>query len=231
MRGFSLLELILANALLLLATGVVFWLFGFATVGYRNAAGRNALQADAQAALTRIKEDLEVSTLNGCTVDSQLLRKVNVSTLAGISSQPRYLLCMPGMTNWDDGSKYRMDDGMPIWDSFILYHPELAAHRARLFRIQLAAPDYAGQSWPDFTLYKGAYLSGPPPKGTSVGAGVVRSIRALAGNVLGFEATKSSRTILVILRLWDRNRPQEGSRVRDEILEVKMQVQPKNFAF
>lgn len=230
-RAFSVLELVLSASLLLLAMSIMFSVFRYGFQGFRMASGRNDMQADARALLARLGQDLEQSTQVGIVFDNGALRVANVPLQAGLSVQPRHLLCMPALTNWNNPSSFDNQTGLPIWDSYVLYHAGLQTANASLFRVELSAANLSGQSWPDFTSYATTYLANPAPKGTNINGATVLGRRALAGNLLGFEVSKSSKQVIVVVRLYNRAQgPLEGKQ-RDEILEVRARYVPKNQAF
>ena len=231
-RGFTLIEVILGCALLLMVTMVMFSVFRFGYQGFRLACGRNDLQSEARATLSRLQQDMEQSTFKGITFDAGVNRQVSVPLLSGASLQPRHLLSMPSLSDWNSSSQFDSDTGMPIWDGYVLYQPTLGTDKARLFRVELSSSNLSGQSWPDLMSYSGLYLSQPAPPGTTMGGATVLSLRALAGNLLGFKVTKSSKDFEVVLRLWNRTKgPTEGRQQRDEILELQARILPKNQAY
>ncbi|MBT9583038.1 hypothetical protein IV102_06805 [bacterium] len=213
----------------MLASLVIFSVFNYGQRGFRMAAGRNDLQSDARSSLTRLKHDLEHSTLTGVSVDSGILRKVTVPLMAGPSVQPRHLVCMPALSDWNAPGNFHGTTGLPLWDRYILYHADLQTDKARLFRVELQVASFPGDSWAGFLTYAAGFLGNPPPGGATVGGGTVRGLRALAGNLLGFEVSKSTKNAVVVLRLWNRVKgPLEGSKLRDEILELRSRIAPNN---
>lgn len=220
--------MVLASALLILISMVTFSVFGYGFQGFKMASGRQGLQGDARAVMSRLRQDVEQSTFLGISMDDGPTRQVMVDGMV----QPRHLLCMPGLTDWNDPNNFDSQTGLPKWDSYILYQPELQPDTARLFRVEwIVGGNLAGQSWPDFTSYRTLYLNAPAPKGTNINGGTAREMRALAGKVLGFETTKSTKSVLVTLRLKNRAKGPVGGSSRDEILEIRSRCVPKNLAF
>ena len=231
-QGFSLLEVILSCSLLMLASAVIFSVFCYGQRGFSLASGRNSIQCDARSTFARLRQDLEQSAWSGVSLDTGVLRRATVPLSTGPSVQPRDLICMASLTDWYASGNFDPVTGLPLWNSYVLYHPDLQTNQSKLYRVELVVPAFSGGGWSDFTTYFTGYLGTPPAVGTNISGAVVRSRRVLAGSLLGFEISKSTKSILVTLRLWNRAKGVvQGSKDKDEILEIRSRIAPNNLAY
>jgi len=228
--GYSVLEVALSCALLLLATVGAFSIFRFGFSSFQTLTNRADLHAEAQACLVRLREDVESASHSGSQVGNGPTRVANVALATGNTVQPRHLLCVPGMMDWYDPGVYSPLNGWPVWNRHYLYHASTAAEGS-LTRLELDSGAHTGQGWGMFSSYLGTYLASPPGRGTNIGGTVVRSRRALTTRLLAFEVTKSSKNIVLELKLRGQVRSAAGGGRRDEILEFKIRLLPKNRSY
>lgn len=222
-RGFSLLELVLGCALLSLVTFVIFFSLNYGFRSFTLASARSGLQGELRSLAARLHYDATLSTMSGPQIAS-LGRTLSTTTDGGTSAQPRHLLCLPGKRNWNDDGSFEPGSGLPIWDEYIVYHADLE-RQGSLSRVTVRPADpFQGGGWLGFSNYLATYRNLAPVTGAPVGGGTVQSVRRLSRDLLGFQASKSSSGLAVLVRLVSRTR-------RDEILEAVLQIQPRNRAY
>ena len=228
--GYSILEVSLSCTLLLMATIGAFAIFRFGVNSFRTLTQRADLHAEGQACLVRLREDIESASHTGCQVNDVPARSSTVPLANGSSTQPRHVLCVPGMLDWYEPGVYDPNTGLPLWNRYYLYHAGTAPEGV-LTRLELNAGTHTGQGWGWFSSYNGTYIANPPGRGTNIGGTSVVSRRALSNRLLAFKAEKSSKTIFVQLKFRNFGRSVSGGGQRDEILELKVRLTPKNRAY
>lgn len=228
--GYSIIEVSLSCALLLMATVGAFAIFRFGVNSFRMLTQRAELHAESQACLVRLREDIESASHTGTVINDLPARSATVQLASGSSNQPRHVLCVPGMLDWYAPGVFNPNTGLPTWDRYYLYHASTTSEGV-LTRLELNAGPHTGQGWAMFSTYNGTYLAAPPGRGTNIGGTVVVSRRALSNRLLAFKVEKSSKTIVINLKFRASGRSAAGGGQRDEILELKVRLQPRNRAY
>jgi hypothetical protein len=227
-RGISLLETVLACSIFSLAIMALFSMLSFGFQAFALGTQRAGMQGEMEAVMTRIRTDIEASTLNSVQITNGAGRTCNVPLSSGLTSQPRHILGVCALSNWSAPASFSVDSGLPYWDRHILYQSTLDP-TGSLFRVEInpgATGD--GGGWADFSAYCTSYPSIPPARNTAVGAGRVLSKRRLAQNVLGFSATKTVNSVVLSLLLSGQGQKGINGARRSEVFEVKARISPRN---
>lgn len=222
MKAFSLLEVVLATALLMLAVMSIFAIFDHGVGGFLTSTSRMSSQAEMLGALTRLRRDLEQTTTLGVDVSSS--RTASFELDGAIVTQPRHVISLAGLSNWSDPAQFDPNSGLPLWNLRVLYHSSLHERAATLDRLEyLCAGSYPGDSWDDFSNYLTTFPDDPPPMNRSFAGGLFRSRRRLCQSMVGFEVAAQTTSVSVTLRILAQTQ-----RRRDEMLEGKIRVQQRN---
>lgn len=209
-RGFTLLELILATSMLALLIIALFEAFDYGAKAFQLATSKQ----DSQAALTRayssLRDDLRRSHFRSV---SRLERVVSHEG----AEYRRDGLCMAGLIDWEADTSFDEINGLPKWDSYILYY---ATQDGRLVRskLELDRPDYSPAPFAD--LEESTYLNDDPRTNT----GYQKSFRVLASGLLDFRVQSDVPTDTVSVRCL----LELTSRGKKNRSEFELEVFPQN---
>ena len=110
-RGFSAVEALLACALFSLSGLCLFLLLQFGFRAFSLGSQRMGAQAEAETILTRLRSDLESTTVASLRTQEGGGRTIVVPLSVGPTNQPRHLLCCCGLTDWGDRNAYDLGSG------------------------------------------------------------------------------------------------------------------------
>ncbi len=228
-RGFSAIEALLACALFSLAGLCLFQLLQFGFRAFSLGGQRMGAQAEAETILTRLRSDLESTTVASLRTLEGGGRSIVVPLSVGPTNQPRHLLCCCGLTDWSDRSSYDLASGLPKWDRYLVYHADLS-QQGSFYRLELdPTGDVNDEGWTQFSNYCSAFPNAPPLTGVTVSSARVTRRQRLTRRLLGFETTKSGGDLTTRLLLFNEGYrgPTSGSK-RSQVLEVKSRITIRN---
>jgi hypothetical protein len=233
-RGFSLLEAVVSCALLAVTATLLFLTLNLGFKGFNLASTRMGVQGEMQTAVSRLQQDLELTTLVGVQPFTQ--RSVDLVLDSTVTTQARHILCLPGLSDWQPANGNAMfvaETGLPRWDRYLVYHSDLQTADSRLHRLEIDPGGvFGGSRWTDFSSYLSGYPGSPPVRGAIIGRSTVTLVRELTRHLLSFEVVKENTGVAVVLKMRARGRnPVEGGTSRDELLETRMRLVPRNQAY
>jgi prepilin-type N-terminal cleavage/methylation domain-containing protein len=196
-RGFTLIELIVAMGILGLLIIALFEVFDFGSKAFREANVRQ----NAQGALTRaysvLRGELRRSHFRSISV---LERATNVDD----EEFRRDALSLGGLKDWHDPTNYDELNGVPRWNRFILFYGTLDGKLART-TVDLDNGDFSPV--PFYDLDPERYLKDEPSANTGYQSGY----RVISESLLEFRCTLNPGTdtvgVACTLRLTRQGRP------------------------
>lgn len=218
--GFSLVEVMLAMALLSMVILGIFGVFDLGQSAFRLMASRQDLQSQARTALFPIERDTLQTALTTVTLDDRAERSAVVEG----TSFPRHAICMAGLDRWSDPTNFEALSGLPRWNRYLVY---FATRQAGGFLVRWQVRPEAGASgtWSDFSQGLPDDLAMPTlPAGYEL-----ERQQTLAVNVLEFRVEPQEQTLIYHLKL--RRRAGErlgGARPRDESFQLRLEATPNN---
>lgn len=228
-RGFSAVEALLACALFSLSGLCLFLLLQFGFRAFSLGSQRMGAQAEAETILTRLRSDLESTTVASLRTQEGGGRTIVVPLSVGPTNQPRHLLCCCGLTDWGDRNAYDLGSGLPKWNRYLVYHADLSPEGS-FYRLELdPAADVNDEGWTQFTNYCSAFPNAPPLLGATVSSARVTRRQRLTRRLLGFETGKSGGDLLARVLLFQEGfRGPTGGSKRSQVLEVKSRITLRN---
>ena len=222
------LEAVLACTIFSLAVGSLFFLLHFGFKAFAMGTERAGTQGEMEAVVTRIRADIESTTLNSVQLYDNASRNVTVDLSSGSTVFPRHILGMCALSNWSEPSNFSDVSGLPRWDRHVLYQPTLD-ESGSLYRVEVNPGVIGdGQGWAGFMGYVTAYPFQPPSRGTAVAGGQVLARRRLAQTLLGFSGSKQVQSVQLSIRLRGSGRKGNAGAQRSEVFEVQARISPRN---
>lgn len=185
-RGFSLLELVVAMALLGALTIALFEAFDYGATSFRRAAAKQDSQSAIRAVYVGLRDDLRRSHFSTITVSDRA---------AMIDGQEisRDAICLGSLKDWSSDDSFDEVNGLPMWDRYHLYY---GTNEGRLIRsnIDPDRPDYSPAPFAD--LDPEVYFQENP----SLNRGYQSSHKILSKNLFEFSCQLSASRNTVDVR-------------------------------
>ncbi len=214
--GFTLIEMVVVTALLLIISGITFMLFTMGTRGYRHAVARTGAVGDLHAFNRLAGRDLTMTHIY-----SSKSRSRDVSTSRGTARRDG--VCMVGLSDWGADSSFQPATGLPKWDRWIIYYATREPE-GRLVRLEFerGAPYYPLEPISNLNDWMVEDLNTLP--------GDTR-VTTVCQNVHAFEVETDEyqRLISLHITLYNKAGKRMGSDQQiEELLEARLEVTPMN---
>ena len=206
-RGFTLLEIILACAMLGLLTLAIFRSFDYGARAFKKATSRQDSQAALRSVYGLLRDDLRKSHF-------RTISTIERSTLVEGRAYRRDGLCLASLRDWNAEESFDDINGLPKWDRYLLYY---GTFEGLLIRTTLDhdRPDYSPAPFPD--LDEGRYLKEDPQSNTGYQTGY----RILSRDLLEFQGELHPSRDTVEIRCMLRHRSGKQN-------EISLTVYPQN---
>jgi hypothetical protein len=124
--AFGLMDLIVSMAAVGFVFGIVFLLFSYGVGGYALLDARQGVQGDALKARTQLERDFSLSHFDSVGV-----------VQGNFEGFERDIVCCLGLSDWNDPARFS-DNGLPLWDRYIVYYATADQGSGSLMRAELA---------------------------------------------------------------------------------------------
>ncbi|MBX3170830.1 MAG: prepilin-type N-terminal cleavage/methylation domain-containing protein [Candidatus Eremiobacteraeota bacterium] len=223
--AFSLLELLIALAILGGLTATLFVIFSMGSRSFQVGTGRADLQSDMRRVLTALRKDVHNSSFSSIsTLDSQIsVPQRPPAPLPTINVQ-RGAVCLNGLRRPQNPTSYDSDSGLPRWDCYIVYWATKDVPEGKLMRMLLRDDDGGVQGVPRDPFSAADLTSAHPSL-------LDHSVKELCDRLLAFRVDLDAGNQLVNINLKLRSRPgrQMGAgRSLLEVIEITSTVFPAN---
>lgn len=206
-RGFTILEVLVASLLFGLLSTTLFQAFRFGALSFQRAATRQDAQSALRMAYFSLRDDLRKSHFH--TV-SLLARNFQIEG----RELRRDALVFGGLKDWNSTESFDAVNGLPKWDRYILYYGTRSGLLVRA-HIDPDRPDFSPNPFPE--LEPELYLREDP----SLNRGYQSGFRTLSRDLLSFECSTEPATDQVQVRCLLQNASARKS-------EVSLTVYPQN---
>lgn len=206
-RGFTLLEVILACAMLGLLTLAIFRAFNYGATAFKKATSRQDSQAALRSVYGILRDDLRKSHF-------RTISTVERSTLVEDEPYRRDGLCLASLKDWSAEGSFDDINGLPKWDRYLLYYGTLEGLLVRT-TLDHDRPDYSPAPFPD--LDEDRYLREAPESNT----GYQTSHRVMSADLLEFRSELDPARDMVDIRCLLKHK--SGRRN-----EINLTVYPQN---
>jgi hypothetical protein len=215
-RAFSLIETVLACALLAVSVAVLFSTFELGSRSFRFGTTRQGLQNSAKRVLASLDTDIRRSDFS------------RIATLARamMGGSSRDGVCLPGLSNPSAAGAFDVVTGLPRWDRYVVYYSTSEPEGGRLLR-QVLQPPGAPYASPLRSFSEASNLNDVPANNAP---NVLRT-QQLTDGVEQFSVRPDGRlqVLRVELLLRARGGRRPGSQKQtDESLQLVWELQPEN---
>ena len=218
-RGFSLIELILASALLSMALVATFGIFNMGQRTFQYTSLRHGLQSEARRIALQIQQDVRLSHLGTTALRT---RSVNLTVPGWESQGPQTLsrdgVCFASVRDWSQPSSIDPITGFPNYNCYLVYYAT-STPEGHLIRQMLVPPNVGTFPFNGYTLN-----DNPASNSHALGAA-----RILSRQVLSTAIKISTSMIEFEIKLRGRGGMRPGtSKQSDETYEISLKVKPEN---
>lgn len=215
-KGFSLIEMVVVCALLLVVMAVTFMLFRMGTRGFALGVMRAGSVGDIHAFSRMVGRDVSLTHLYSVSEEH---RQVNTPD----GTADRDGVCLAGLSNWSQDSNFHSVTGLPNWNRWVMIYAT-SEPVGRLIRLEMErpAPYYPLRPFDDLAAWMLDDLGGAPAP--------VR-VNTLCQNVHAFRVEIAEQERLVKLRLLVKGqgpRRMTSQEKIDELLEARLEISPVN---
>ena len=205
--GFSLLEVILASAMLGLLTLAIFRAFDYGATAFKKATSRQDSQAALRSVYGLLRDDLRKSHF-------RTLSTLERSTTQTDQTYRRDALSLASLKDWSAEESFDDINGLPKWDRYYLYYATMEGLLIRT-TIDHDRPDYSPV--PFFDLDEDRYLKEDP----AFNSGYQTSYRVLSRKLLEFRGDLDPARDVVEVRCVLQNESEKRN-------EIALTVYPQN---
>lgn len=211
-RGFTLLEMILASAMLGLLILAIFRAFDYGANAFRRATSKQDAQAAIRSVYGLIRDDLRKTHYTSVS-QFPALPLTRVISVDG-KDRHRDGLCMASLKDWSNTDSFDDINGLPMWDRYVLYYGTM---EGRLIRSNID-PDTPDFSPAPFADLDGARHMNENPDDNSLRQS---SYRIMTTELLEFkvELNPARDTVSVLCLLESKNK---------KMNEISLTVYPQN---
>ncbi|MCA9777853.1 MAG: type II secretion system protein [Candidatus Eremiobacteraeota bacterium] len=218
-RGFTLVELIVACAMLGVLIIALFQAFDYGSNAFQQATRRQDAQGQATRVYSSLRDELRQSHFwMASTVD----RAVNVDD----TEYDRDALVFGSLRDWSDEENFDHINGLPEWNRYMLYYGTQETDYGKLVRATLDPPwmDSDHSPAPFKEMEPERYLKDDPASNT----GHQSSYRILTEDLLEFKASLDPALDIVTVRcVFEKERKGQKNRSEFEIKVFPQNTWPK----
>lgn len=135
-KGFTLLEVLVATTLLVVILTGAFFLFRMGTRGFYKAINKTGAVGEIQRATRILQKDIELTHFSSVSIHAR--------TVSGYS---RDGLAVAGLSNWSDSSNFEAGTELPNWDRWSIFYAT-GEVSAKLYRMEIDRDHPKGSFYP-----------------------------------------------------------------------------------